>query len=254
MKIINKIVILSLMLFGFVLFNSDKTEAASAIIDSYVKVNSVTKQSNGMIAINYTMKKDFNTSLGNNVYQSLNFVISMNSGFNVAPTTNPVNTKKGTYTLTMAAPSGNYVGAQIVEIKWGSGGQTASDRLNTFYKVPYTDWKSSGRTITKTEAVGSFIVGDILPGIAVTINPQSKALWATGKLISGWSALVGVKVAAGTMPGVPAAIAGQYWHQDMRYDNDGNIHVRTRVYVNETAKNKNEQTLYDNTMTMKINY
>jgi len=233
--------------------NSNKTEARS-IIDSYVKVNSVTKQSNSMIAINYTMKQDFNTSLGNNVKQSLNFEISMNSAFKLKPTTTHVNTKKGTYTLYMSPPSGNYVGAQIVELKWGSGGQTSSKSLNTFYKVPYTNWKTSGRTITKTEAVGGVIVTDLLPGIAVSINPESKALYAVGKLFAGWSALVGVKIAAGTMPSVPQAIAGQYWLQDMRYDEDGYIHVRTRVYVNETAKNKNEQTLYDNTISMKMNY
>lgn len=65
MKTLKVILIIVLFLFSFssLTYTAEAvpTTAGTGVIDSYVKVNSVTKKKNGKISIKYTMKQDFKT-------------------------------------------------------------------------------------------------------------------------------------------------------------------------------------------------
>ena len=128
-------ILLSLILFfAFTFgFGANSTMAASnSLIDSYVKVNSVTKNSNGTISVKYKLKKNFKTKLPYNVTQRLGFTYTMNKSLNIKSVVVPVKSKKGTYTAVLPKPSPNYLGSQGVYVTWGSSGHTSVKKLQLF--------------------------------------------------------------------------------------------------------------------------
>lgn len=247
MKVL-KLIKLSLvfcLLLTVIPFNS-AANAASEIVDNYIQIDSVTRNSTGTITVKYTMKKDFKTDLGNNVGQSLNVQYTMNSAYKLAPVKVHVNTTKGSHTLTLPKPSPNYIGAQAVSVIWGSQGQTQTKSIKTVYNVP-TGTKTSVHTVTAVEAAGGVFVTDVLPALALTIilKGSSSSIKAIGaKAAGGFSTILGLNYAMGTINMMPTPVKDQVVVSNLSYSTSGNINYSIYVYKSYTAYVNKETPLY----------
>ena len=244
-----KIILVSLLLFSTVTLVPNRTEA-SALIDAYIKVNKVTKNSNGTISVNYTMKKDFKTSLGYNLYQSLKLSYSMNSAYNLTPVSKSVNSKKGTYTLVLPAPKPNYLGTQQVYIKWGSQGRTESKRVGTVYNVPDTSIKRDNYTVTKADATGGFLVMTALPyatlklvfkGSSATVQHVAK------KGVGIASGVVGFNLAVGVFKQMPTLTTGQVYYTERQIKTDGYVYTKLLIFANKATYDEFKNSGYTKT-------
>lgn len=224
--------------------SANSAEASSTIlIDNYIKVNSVSKNPDGKIYINYTLKKDFKTNLGYNVKQSLGFTYTMHSALKISSVFVPVKSKKGTYTATLSTPSPNLLGTQSVYAKWGSSGQSVSKRIGTVYNVPssYRGLKKSSRVVTKTEAIGGKVVMDYLPGITIMILVKGKSatIQSVAKKATGIATgLIGFNLATGYFKQMPALTAGQVYYRESEVKTNGQVVHRLLIFANTATYNE----------------
>ena len=263
-------ILLSLILFFTFTFgfSTNSTMAASnSLIDNYVKVNSVTKNSNGTISVKYTLKKDFKTKLPYNVSQRLGFTYTMHQSLKINSVFVPVKSKKGTYTAVLPKPSPNYLGSQQVSVTWGSGGHTANKSVATVYNVPSSmqGLKRSNRVVTKTEAAGGKIVMDYVPGLTTMLIFKGKS--ATIKTVAQKgvgiaTALVGFNLATGYFKQMPALSAGQVYYRESKINTNGKVYHRLLIFANKATfiefKNssykKSKLAIYDVSSTSTLKY
>ena len=191
---------------------------STAIIDNYIKVNSTKKNDDGTISTNYTMKKDFQTKLPANVQQSLKISASMDAAYKTKPVSKDVNSKAGSYNLTLPKPSPNYLGTQVLSIEWGSQGQSQSKRLGVVYNVPDTSLKrSEPHIVSKTEAAAGYIVMTALPYATIKFLFKGSSATVTHiaqKGVGIAASLVGFNLAVGTFEQMPALATGQVYYAE----------------------------------------
>ena len=244
-----KILLSLALLLMLINFNPLPTQASStAIIDNYITVNSVTKNDNGTISVNYTMKKDFQTKLPSNVKQSLKISASMDAAYNSKPVSKDVNPKAGTYSLSLPKPSPNNLGTQVVSIEWGSQGQSQNKRLGVVYNVPDTSMKrSKPHKVTAVEAAGGYLAMTALPYAAVNFVFKGSSATVTHVAKKGVGiigSLVGFNLAVGTFNQMPALTTGQVYYTERTIKTDGKIYTKLLIFANEATYKEFEKSKY----------
>lgn len=270
MKTLKVILIIVLFLFSFssLTYTAEAvpTTAGTGVIDSYVKVNSVTKKKNGKISIKYTMKQDFKTKILS-VNQSLSIGYDRNNIYKLPGVFKSVNPKKGKHTMTLSKPSPDLLGWQRIKVSYGAQGYGEEKSIKSVYNIPkkLRGVKRTYQTITRTQAAGDKLVTDVLPDIAIVLLFKGGSVTAKNVVRKGTSiasTLVGYNLATGIFKQMPALTAGNVVYYETEFKTNGKIRNRIMIFANkETYKvfvkskyKKSKLAIYDKSATSNVKY
>ncbi|RJX39746.1 hypothetical protein D3P09_10115 [Paenibacillus pinisoli] len=247
------LVMLCLGLFGIVFGNAgtQKAYASTAVIDSYVKIYSAFKATDGRIAIYYEMLQSFDKrpcagGICINQDLTLEYTNILNQRQAIS-----VNTTKGTHITYL--PESKYVGNLVVNVRFNTTSYSEIKRHGVVFNYPSTVTVGF-HTTTALEAVGSYVVQFTLPAIAFELFPQSRIIRVVAVASAGWATYSGITASVNAFPGLPQPVAGQYTKYTSWYTSDGNVNVKIEVFNSKAAYNNNDLPIYNSTFSKPVNY
>lgn len=245
-------IFISIFTIAFFFTISEKTFAAkesTAIIDEYIKINSVKKINNGTgtIKVNYTVLKKVRTGINFTVGSTWD----MYTNSRISKTAS-LKTKKGKYSVTLKTKS-EFVGAQRVKLRAiVAGGQYRQGKeIKTFYKFPPTE--TTSHTVTKKEAIAQhFAIG---AGIAVIKFAGSKLPFKVALKLAdiGAAGATGVYTlkTLNVVGGYPSPAAGQYIKTTSSFSSKG-LTIKMKMWTNKSSYKKGVKAIYSSSRTYKL--
>lgn len=98
--------------------------------------------------------------------------------------------------------------------------------------------------ITTAEAVSSYLINSLAPGLVARLFLPSKTLEIVKCIVSAGGTAVSILTAANIELGVPAPVAGQYYETGTWYSNN-KLYIRVKVWRDKEAFDTGERALYD---------
>lgn len=218
--------------------SNESVEAASAVIDSRIKVTSVTKNSNGTITVKYNVKTKDAASLGIAIgYEwPSNYRVSDSKFVKVA-------SKVGSHTLTIPKPAVNIIGTQNVVAKLSG---RYSEKKTIKQVKNYPSGKSTVyKTISVADATAEYIVVTGM-GVGIKFMKKNAVSFVLGKVYTGFITHYGLK-GISVLPGFPPRVVGQYYKVESWYDSKG-LNVKTTIWVSKDAFKDNHKPIYSGTV------
>ena len=215
---------------------------ASTVIDAYIAVTGVTKNSNGTIKVTYKVKVKDAGKKGISIgYEwPSNYRLSDSEFKGVANTV-------GTHTITLSKPKVNAIGTQNVVAKL-SGRYSETKNLKSVFNYP--DQKEvKYHEVTKAEAAAEyFVVAGLGAGIKYYFK-KSKIGFILGKAYAGFLTYYGL-VGVSVIDDFPPAVAGQYLKVTTWYSSQG-LHVKTEIWANKSSFDTKAKAIYNGTSVSK---
>lgn len=239
-KILIKLLVFLLVFTSFSLSTpTSKVEASSAVIDSYITVNSVTKNSSGTITVRYSVKKAIPTAV--------NICIGYNwpSSYRLSASNNycsATSKSVGSYIKTIPKPTINIIGTQNVVAKI-TGRYLETKSLGSVFNYPSTRSKVN-HTVTTADAVAEYmIVGGLGVGLKYMKNNSIGILTKAAYL--GFTTYYGF-TGIGVISGFPPRVKGQYYEVETWYNSNG-LNVKTTIWSSKTASSRGDLPIYSGT-------
>ncbi|EST55754.1 hypothetical protein T458_05335 [Brevibacillus panacihumi W25] len=226
-------------------------KASTAVIDSYIKVNSVSRFSDGSMILNYTLLKEFKNDLGNNVYQWMSLETYMAGNPNIFIQWGTPN-KPGTYSrlfepLASWSGEGRYIGTQVLKIGYGTTSYGETKTVGRYFNAPPpSETTVSYHELTREEAVAGWAWQFIVPGILVKLNPTSRLIQIAASASAGWSLISGFTGSAGYSTGLPQPVAGHYYKHTGWFD-DFKFYTKVEVWYSKAAFDHGDLPIYTGT-------
>ncbi|WP_332695560.1 hypothetical protein [Halalkalibacter lacteus] len=218
-----------------------EAEASTAVIDSYISVNSVTKNAtNQTISVKYTVKKTIPSAIGLCIGYEWPSTYRLSSSYNYCKA---VNKTAGSYTMSIPKPSINIIGSQNVVVKL-SGGYSEKKNVKSVFNYPTTKVVKP-HTVTKADALAEyFVVGGI--GVGVKFMKNNALGFVTKTAYAGYTTYYGLK-GIGVISGFPPAAVGQYYIVETWYNSNG-LNVKNTIWASKAAYDSKHQPIYTGTV------
>ncbi|NRR01632.1 hypothetical protein HP570_05240 [Brevibacillus sp. RS1.1] len=228
----------------------EEVSASSPLIDQYLRFDSIARNSDGSIRVDYTMLKTWDKDLGGSATIPLQIGYSWPSQYRGALKDYYVkaNYSKGSHVLTIPKP-GAYVGTLSVQAKVNANRYNEVKGGKSIFHYPDSTKRTAYYEISGFDAGASFFIYSAAPAVYFEFSPLGKWGKVVGRTYLGWSLWEGYNQSQSI--GFPTPVKGHYYETTSWYSGNG-LNIRVKVYVSRSAFNKKETPIFDATRTYKF--
>lgn len=212
------------------------------VVGSFVKVNSVNRNSDGTVKVNYTVLKSIDSRAG-----GISIGYEWDSKYRQSDSQKvTTKNKKGTYSLTVPKPKVNIIGRENIYL-YLSGRYPDKKFAKSVFNAPTTK-KVTYHTVTKKEAAASYIICDVGADVVITFaTPGGKVTKAVVVVVwEGYKKIADLRSVTSSTTGFPKPYAGHYYKETTWYENF-KLRTNIKVWTNKESYTKGVKPIFDGT-------